>query len=407
MKLLVVASSIYDKGLFAKRRGITGLEIMLRDILDGVAGQIDCCMYATSLKNQGAQLGNIRLLPNNFTSFYRALNRVGIGRFKQLFNESNGRPLRERIKLTKATILLEQYVNEITPDIVNFHDLNDWNTFFVKRLENKGVKILLTDHLYIGIKNRTCGYVKLRNNEEKIFKNAPANLYVSFVSTGMRERFLKDYPAFPLAKIFCVVNGTNVKMKDVSTLGKPAVFEKLKGKKVLLCIGGFNARKNQHAIIDAVGKMNHKEKNEVCVLFIGAGNKFKISRILKTSKAPNSLFFIGTVPPSEMSSYYYYCDGTITTSLNESFGLTIIEGFCYGKPAILFNDIDSFKDLYDEKVCVPITEHSDKGIIKAINELTSKDWDYTYIRSYVNKFTTERVYKEYLEVYRKVNANAK
>lgn len=407
MKLLVVASSIYDKDLFAKRRAITGLEIMVRDILDGVSDQIECSMYATHLKNKGAQLGRIKLLSNSNASFLKAVKSVGLEGYKSVFGECAGRPFFERIDLAKATILLEYYINEIAPDIVNFHDLNDWNTFLIKRLEKKGIKILLTDHLYIGTKKRTYGYANLRNNEEKVFKNAPRNLYVSFVSTGMRERFLSDYTDFPSENAFCVVNGTKVTGKDISSLEKPAIFEKLKGKKVLLCIGGFNARKNQQMIIDAFIDMPPKQKDKVAIVFIGVGKKVKLRYEHGVTGSSNSLYYIDFVSPSEMASFYGYCDGTITASLNESFGLTIIEGFCYGKPAILFNDIDSFSDLYDEKVCVPIKEHTVECIRTAINDMVAKEWNSKYIKNHINKFTLERVQREYCGMYRRIVDYAK
>ena len=399
MKLLVVASSIYDKNIFAKRKGITGLEIMVRDILDGVSDQIECSMYATHLKNKGAQLGRIQLLSNSCGLFHKVVKSVGARRFMQVLKDCNGRPFREKMELAKATILLEHYIEEIAPDIINFHDLNDWNTFLVKRLEKRGIKILLTDHLYIGTKERTYGYENLRNNEEMVFNNAPTNLYVSFVSTGMRERFLNDYPNFPKEKAFCVVNGTNVKIKDVTTMEKPAIFEKLKGKKVLLCIGAFNARKNQRQIIDTFINMGEDIKEKVAVLFIGVGRKAKIKYDQGVTGGSNSLYYVDFVAPNDMASYYNSSDGTITASLNESFGLTIIEGFCYGKPAILFNDIDSFCDLYDERVCVPIKEHTIEGIRLAVEEMIEKKWDSDYIKTYLNKFTLERVSRQYFEIY--------
>ncbi len=304
--------------------------------------------------------------------------------------------------MAKTAFMFEYYVSVIKPDIVNLHDLNDWNTFFVNNIDLGEVKVLFTDHLYIGKKERTYGYVSLRKNEETVFAQHRDNLYVSFVSNGMRERFLQDYPHFPKSHAYCVVNGTKTEMQDLSFIKKPTIYNQYKDRKVLLCIGGFTARKNQKAIIDAVKLMNIDERKSLCIVFIGAGRNLKINFILKKEGVSDVIVNVETVNPSEMASYYYFCDGTITTSLNESFGLTIIEGFCYGKPAVLFDDIDSFNDIYDKNVCVPISEHSPEAVKKAIMAIITSNWDPNYIKSYVNKFDLSRVQKEYLELYESV-----
>lgn len=402
MKVLIIASSIYDKDLFAKRRAITGLEIMVRDILDGVSTNIDCSMFATNLNSCGKVMGGIKLLPNNFVAFYKIARQRGISSFIHYYKKCRGLSCWERINLAKSAFLFEHYVSIIRPDIVNLHDLNDWNTFFVNNVGLDKVKVLLTDHLYIGNKDRTYGYGQLRKNEETIFAQVREEFFVSFVSNGMRERFLQDYPQFPPNHAYCVVNGTKTELRELSLVKKPKIYDQFTNKKFLLCIGGFTARKNQKAIIDAVKLMNENERNSLCIVFIGAGCNLKINFILKKEDVSDVIVNVETVNPTEMASYYYFCDGTITTSLNESFGLTIIEGFCYGKPAVLFDDIDSFNDIYDKDVCVPIREHSPEAVKDAILAIASRRWDPNYITSYVKKFDLSRVQKEYLELYESV-----
>lgn len=407
MKLLVVVSSIYDKDLFKKRKTITGIEIMVRDILNGVSNEMECFVFTTSLKSKGLNIGKIQLLSNNLNCFFWMVRKEGLYKFKKNYDELKGKSIKERFNLAVSLTMLNHHISMISPDIVNIHDLNDWNTIFLQKILPTGVKVLLTDHLYVGKKEHSYGYNSLRNNEEKIFNSLHENLYVSFVSTGMRKRFLNDYPVFSEEKAYCVVNGTNISCYNKNIPARPNIFEKMQGKKVLLCIGSFTARKNQQAIIETFGLMNQEEKSKVCILFIGAGRMQKIKDNLFSKSDMQSLYYIGKVTPSEMASYYYYCDGTITTSLNESFGLTIIEGFMYGKPAILFNDIDSFADLYDKNVCVPIIEHNNIAIKNAINEFLDRKWNSQYITQFVEKFSLERVHKEYLMVYKNVLYNCK
>ena len=403
MKLLVVVSSIYDKDLFKKRKSITGIEIMVRDILNGVFEEIDCSVFTTSLKSKGQRIGKIELLPNDFFCFLRLTQRAGTERFKSFFSELRGMCFIQRFKLAISMTLLDYHISVLKPDIVNIHDLNDWNTYFVKKILPTGVKVLLTDHLYIGKKARTYGYRRLKENEDAIFDTLYKNLFVSFVSSGMRNRFLIDYPSFPHDNVYCVVNGTNTKGASLNDLKRPAVYNRIQGRKVLLCIGGFTARKNQQAIFDAVKLMNQEERDTIRIILIGAGRSIKMNRILQKENVADVIINVETVRPSDMASYYYYSNGTITTSLNESFGLTIIEGFCYGKPAVLFDDIDSFEDIYDKKVCVPIHNHTPADVKQAIFKAICSTWDVDYIKSYVSKFSLPRVQKDYFELYEKIN----
>jgi glycosyltransferase involved in cell wall biosynthesis len=100
-----------------------------------------------------------------------------------------------------------------------------------------------------------------------------------------------------------------------------------------------------------------------------------------------------------MHNYYAQSDFVISTSINEAFGLTFIEGFVYGLPAITFPDLDAVPDLYDEKVMILANDRTDSSLKNAILFALEKEWDPTYIKKYAQKFSAEIMVEKYNDLY--------
>ena len=109
-----------------------------------------------------------------------------------------------------------------------------------------------------------------------------------------------------------------------------------------------------------------------------------------------------------MGKYYSKADYTITVSLNEGFGLTIVEGFVYGLPAILYNDLDSYEDIYDEKSCLTIVQRDDNALARALESAVNMRyaWDRDYIREYSKKFSMKEVGEKYIEMFNNIINNS-
>ena len=84
----------------------------------------------------------------------------------------------------------------------------------------------------------------------------------------------------------------------------------------------------------------------------------------------------------------------------EGFGLSIIEGYHYGVPAVCFDRIDAFDDLYHEKCMTPVYEYSDKALANAIHKTLMQQWDKDFIRTFAQKFSNHQMASAYLNILR-------
>lgn len=97
-----------------------------------------------------------------------------------------------------------------------------------------------------------------------------------------------------------------------------------------------------------------------------------------------------------MSSY------NALVSIDEGFGLSFIEGFKHGLPAVSFSDLDAIPDIYDPKVMILADERTDKCLAKAIEKLCHINWDCSYIKDYAKKFSYEKMADNYRSIYRDI-----
>ena len=90
------------------------------------------------------------------------------------------------------------------------------------------------------------------------------------------------------------------------------------------------------------------------------------------------------------------------SSISEGFGLSIIEGFVYGKPTVAFADLAAVPDLYHEKAMVLVKERSDIALANGMLKVMNNNWDATWITKYAENFSFEVMAKRYLNVYQKI-----
>ena len=110
------------------------------------------------------------------------------------------------------------------------------------------------------------------------------------------------------------------------------------------------------------------------------------------------LILAGFVPKDIIHNYYYSADATILVSLQEGFGLSIIEGFVYGKPNVTYADLSSLPDVYDKGAMIVVAERNPKMLAKAMIEASQRVWDNEMIAEYSNRFSLEEMSNRYLNI---------
>lgn len=395
MKILIVASEIYGSNY--PKQSITGLSIMVRDICDELAKKCDVYMYSTRkyLKpcKESNMLCTLDSRVNNWFLHIRMRDfRIPYNILKKGMRPTLGFVKRRAID----NLIIYRFIKalkNIAPDIVNFHELDNINVRCSEICKDKGIKYIFTDHLYIGNCQGCSAYDYLRNNEAKVFSDN--NTIVSTISTGMRDRVLRDYPNLKPENVYMTIDGTNFRSCDSKKLS-------INTRKVLLCIANVMERKNQVQLIRALSLMDKKEREGFIVYFLGTDKNKVLEKAISQYNCDDVAVYKGKVRSEDMAKYYSQAFATITTTLCEGFGLTIIEGYAYGIPAIIPSDIDSFPDLYTPNTTIAIKNRSDNAIISAIRECLSHKWDASIIKKKAEEFRMDMVSSNYIDMYSKV-----
>ena len=392
-RVLVVAGQVYNESYVKAGGRITGLGVMLKDIYSGVGAKGNCRMMVTGIPlKTGVSDGMMTYSVLDGKTVFRRLTLVDFFLIVYaLIKGEKPKAIKDKLIARKSAVIMDKVLREWSPKIVNFHDLSYVNKELIKHCRQRGTKCVATLHLYIGKDVNPHGYRKLQNNESEILPLS--GVRYSVVSSGMKSRMMKDYPNIPSSYIYTIVNGSSFIDRAVLT----------DRRKKILCIGTVSERKNQIQIVNAVKLMNEEERKALQIVFLGEDDKGMLRQEISNANCGEALLFAGKVTLKEMETYYQKAFGTITTSYNEGFGLTVIEGYSKGIPALFFSDLDSANDLYSPDVAISIKARTDRALKDAIIEFVNSNWNKNLIIDFAQRFSMKPVFDKYVDMYNEIN----
>lgn len=381
MKILSMAWTIYDSRLPEFCDNYSGGGLAIKNICEYIGRKQESYLFIGCRKLPEMELGNIHIVGTNFCS--------------DIEDECSDNKERHLRSMTQA---FEAAMEQIVPDIVNFHGIGILMQRCIEICVRKNIPYVYTDHLFIGSGADIKGYSTNTEWEKDVY-NIP-NIKVIAVSTGMKRKILQNFPHILPEDIHVIKNGT-----DFSATWEDGDLQQkygLKDKKVLLCVGTVNYRKNQSQIIKAFQLLPSSIQNDIKVIFCG---KDKINGELQESITKvglqNKLIYAGAVSSDEMKKYYSVADGLIMPSYAEGLSIAALEAIAYGLPVIMFSDSECAEDLDDQRVVCLAEERTDGCLARTIEKWYGKEWDKQYIIAYSKYFTMERVAEDYIAYYEK------
>ncbi len=383
MKILSMAWSIYDERMQEFCHNYTGGGLMIKNICEYIGRKQESYLFIGRCKLPASRLGNIHIVDT--------MSCAEVIREDEEIDDKN-KHLRE---MTKA---FETAIESIDPDIVNFHGIGDLMQLCIEVCCRKNIPYVYTDHLFIGSKTNITGYDINMEMEKKVY-NIP-DIKVIAVSSGMKRKILENFPHILPDDICVIKNGTD--FKAIREKGDLQQKYGLENKKVLLCVGTLNHRKNQCQIVSAFKLLPSYIQEKLKVIFCG---KDRLNGMLQKeiidAGLQESLIYAGTASSAEMKKYYSVADGLIMPSYAEGLSVAALEAIAYGVPVIMFQDSECAEDLNDEKVVCFSKDRSDLSLAQAITMWYEKKWDKEYIIKCSNYFTMERVADDYIRYYGK------
>lgn len=293
---------------------------------------------------------------------------------------------------SKST-MLGKIINKYSIDLIHVHSLAQelYGVFKSQYLLN--YNSLVTIHSDF-IKEERFGVYKdyFRNTTKFLFDNS---VHVSFVSTGVRNNFVSEI-GYSADNLKVIVNGTRIEGKEHKKSPTDKTF-------TFVCIGTIGERKNQLFLLNALSLIREDILSEIRVKFLGRDDtegEFDdyIQRLGLADVCENC----GFVSPKAVEKYLANADGIIMVSVTEAFGLSIIEGFQYGLPALTYSDLAATVDFYSKDAVMLIEERTLKALADAICSFISKQWDRKKIRNWGKRFQLSRISDEYVDLYNEI-----
>ena len=394
---------MYEKSLYKNVKHISGLSVMVRDICDEISKACECYVLPYRLPNKCIKkINNIYILQSGITKLlcYFSIRHLLRNIVRFLFNKNKWIIFEQ--PLEKYVLSLYKSYNF---DLINFHDFAPETIRLIKTCDEKKIPYVVTMHMYIGSKYKEQNDVIKRHGFYSSFVygvlNSLSNMKIVTISTGMKNRILEDHPNIKPQNITAILNTSNYIENVLQTKSS----SETSNKKIFLIIGAVQPCKNQVQLFSALKHISNDIKSQIEIYIIGSDPQGIISQIIKDNNADSFVKYIGLVQHNNLATYYKKCFATISLSLVEGFGLTFIESFAFGKPVVMFDDLDAFEDIYTEDCCVPITEHTDEAVANAIINCVNKTWDEAKIKQHAKKFNMDTLRESYISLYNNILNN--
>ena len=287
-------------------------------------------------------------------------------------------------------------------DIVHIHGCSAITDAVIKACQRKNVPFVITLHGLNSFEKAIKLHESLCRYERNLLKEAVTNHYpVSFISTG--NKITAEVSTGMKADSFSVIcNGCNVQMKSM-TEDIRKEYGIAPDDFMFAFVGNVSANKNQYQVARAWKLLLDDLRSKCKILFVGRYKEDdELVKYIRDNHFENNLILCGMQPKNRVPAFYQACDATILTSITEGFGLSIIEGFVYGKPNVTFSDLPATEDLYDENAMILAKGRSDEDLADAMARMMRTSFNKDYICSYSQKFSFEKMAEKYCELFRSI-----
>ena len=401
MKILEVTThvTIDDDSRFTRNR--TGFGYMVYDIAKYIAKKEQVDLFCTTIMTEGVSRDKLRILRWNW---YLLLSSFRFGNIISGLKFINKYPvpglfLRFRILFF---YLLNGYLSKIINDydVIHIHGCTPLTEVVLDVCRKIGKKCLVTLHGLNSIGDSVNLSGSLKQYERDFLKKAVVEkIPLSFISSGdcKNASTIGECDVIP-QNWYVISNGCNI-VRSANNQSIRSKYNIDDSDFLYVYVGNISKNKNQIAVAKAYSMLPIEEQKRIKVIFVGnEADQGELSHFINSKKLNSKLLLAGFVPKEEVHNYYYSSNATILVSIQEGFGLSIIEGFVYGKPNVTYTDLSSVPDVYNDKVMLTILDRSPKSLAKALIDASHIEWNIDFISQYSKQFSLDAMADKYLNV---------
>lgn len=171
---------------------------------------------------------------------------------------------------------------------------------------------------------------------------------------------------------------------------------------LFIFVGNITPNKNQTQVVEALGLLASQGIDNIKCLFIGGGDIDLLKSKVEELNVSHLALVLGYVDKYLLKDYYAAADATILTSLTEGFGLSIVEGYVYGKPNLTFADLPAVKDLYSADCMLLVMDRRTSSLAKCMVSMSSRQWNNERIHQFSQQFSLEVMARHYCSFYSQI-----
>lgn len=377
----------------------SGFGYMVRDIIESTC-EDDCENYiiTQSYFTLEKQINNFVILQRTMIDILKNINLEYFDIYKYISKYDI--PFHNKLRYFFYFLnggYIESVIKSVKPDVVHIHGIDFSTIPFIIACIKTDTPFLLTLHGVNSLNDSVLVNKYHKKMEIELIKlGHEKHVKISVISTGIKKR-LEEIVGSKMENMRVVTNGAKLLITNSESNSTKKIVT---NKKVFIAVGNISKNKNQMQILRSLKLLPMNLLLLVKVIFVGNDNtNGEFTKLIKELELEEFVEYVGAVDRNEISKYYKLAHYNITASIDEGFGLSIIEAFQFGIPTVCFNDIDAIHDVYDDKCLLLINDRSDESLAQGILNATEIKWDSTYIKEYSKKFTLESMSRKYKDIY--------
>lgn len=431
MKVMIIAPYIYDDNMIEFTKNKTGFGLMVQNIVSSVA-ELENVVLLTRVITKGKNEKKFKILSHTWGQFFSNAKLkdwlIGIKAFfangvtvkdkaRHVFYEVDGGYVRKQIQKEK-------------PDIVHIHGIGTITESYIRICEEMKVRYTVTLHGLIGLNDSVSAPAYEKQIERDfLIKAEKNNIPVSVISSGMKARIEEKYLGKKANNITVITNGTKKSnendtkfIREEGTLTQEKFqeyysdclkqndlypklndtyaylqYSKKNGKKILFFVGNITKNKNQMQAVEIL-KNTKVFKNTLLVLWGREVDNGEVRRKIVEYQLHKNVIIGGF--NDQMDIFWKFCDINLFLSLNDGFGLPIVEGYMHGVPCVTFEDLDATQDLYYPEAMLKVKDRSIESVANALRTSLDKNWNHEEIAEIGNMFSIDSMSEKYVNWYR-------
>jgi len=391
MKILLVAPYIYINEIKRTRRNNTGLAHMVKDIVEMLNknGQ-EVFVLTQSILTTKKYIGGFVMISRTVLDIIRGFD-LSYLRYASRIILIEKLPIIRSLKIIVYFMTgkhMERVIKGVKPDVVHIHTITLYTIPFILACIETNTNFVITLHGLLSF-NETVPASNFEKKMERLYLKFchDKKMKLTVISTGIKKR-IEKYIGTRSDNIKVVLNAVSIskRIEGIKSLSE----------KYIMCVGSITKRKNQYQLVRAYSLLSDDIRSKYKLLLVGDGQeRHVIERYISNNNLMN-VDITGFLPRSEVINMYYNAKILVLASVDEGFGLPVIEAFSCGVPVVAFSDLDAIHDLYNEDVMMLAERRNDHSLADAIIIALNREWDKQAIVKFSENFNFSKTEEKYV-----------